>query len=247
MPSRRIPFLASLFVAGALALPGASLVPGATLAAGAAPDPGCLEPGSLLAVIRPDYPRYIGRLRPLAGETVDRIEARRIYMALVRPGAADPVSPASAPFLGPGVHNDVLYDAASLGGGRGAAWSLLLLDHEYFHARHLAGATSLPLPGRVAPDVERHFYEAAAWGFNVAEARAGRYPGLRPDDFREALDRYGEHYAALRSLTRDSRPAAWAAYSDLLRRPSLPITTIGSSPSRVPGRPSDWGRSAAIP
>lgn len=247
MPSRRIPCQASLIVAVALALPAAPLVPGTTPAVWAAPQPGGLEPGSLLGAIRPDYPRYIGRLRPLAGETVDGIEARRIYMALVRPGAADPVSPASAPLLGPGAHNDILYAETSLGGGRGAAWSLLLLDHEYFHARHLAGATSLPLPGRVAPDVERHFYEAAAWGFNVAEARAGRYRGLSPDDFREALDRYGEHYAALRSLTRDSRPAAWAAYSDLLRRPSLPVTTTGPSLSRVPGRPSDSGRSSAIP
>lgn len=247
MPSRRNLSLASVLVAGTLALPAASLVPGATPAACAASGPGSLEPGSLLGAIRPDYPRYIGHLRPLAAGAVDRIEALRIYMALVRPGAADPVSPASAPFLGPGVHNDILYDAASLGGGRSAAWSSLLLDHEYFHARHLAGATSLPLPGRVAPDVERHFYETAAWGWNVAEARAGRYPGLRPGEFREALDRYGEHYAALRSLTRDSRPAAWASYSDLLRRPILLVTTIGSSPSGVPGRPSDSGRSSVIP
>ena len=268
MPTPRTPLLAGLFILGALALPGAEAAAETILSAAvpeAAAGPATnraaaapatrIEPGSLLAALRPDYARFIGRMRPLTGEVLDGIEARRIYMALVRPGAADPASTASAPYLGPDVRNDILYDTASIGGDRSAAWSLLLLDHEYFHARHLAGATSLPLPERVLPEVERHFYEAAAWAWNVAEARSGRYDGLRPDEFREALDRCGEHYAALRSLTQERWPAVWASYSELLRRPTLltppperaPVTTARSLRSRAPGRPSGWDRSPAIP
>lgn len=205
-----------------------------------------MSPEELLGQIRPDYAAYIGRVRPLADQVPDRT-GQHIYMALVRPGGGDPLSPFCAPFVGPGARNDILYATESIRGEHSNAWAMLLLDHEYFHARHLAGATSLPLPGRVAPEVERHFYEAAAWGFNVAEARSGRYPGLRPEEFREALDRYGEHYAALRDLTRASRPVVWAAYSDGLRHPSLAVTTSGSPRARVPARPSGWDRSPAIP
>jgi hypothetical protein len=194
-----------------------------------------------LQAVRPDYHLYIGGMRPM--ETTG---PQPFYMALVRPGATDPALRASAPLAGPGARNDVLYDRARIGAGRSAAWSLLLLDHEYFHARHLAGATSLPLPRMVAPQAERHFYEAAAWGWNIAEARAGRYPGLRPEEFREALDRYGEHYAALRDLLR-GRDAAWDAVSILLRRPASLVTTPGAWRPGAPARPSGPGRSPATP
>src|SRR5712692_6618894 len=142
-------------------------------------------PSLLLQGIHPDFGRYIRALRPLG--TIDRRESepRPIYMALVRPGAVAPVRNESAPFIGPGARNDILYDVFAIGKGRSTAWTLLLLDHEYFHARHLAGSTSLPLPSGAVPEIERHFYEAAAWGFNVAQARSGRYAGLRPDEFRE--------------------------------------------------------------
>ncbi len=226
----------------------------------------------MLATIRPDYQRFIAALRRLdvsARATArDGREPRRIYMALVRPGASDPDRSDSAPFIGSGIRNDVVYDPSSLGTARSAAWSLLLLDHEYFHARHLAGATSLPLPGVVPGEVERHYFEAAAWGFNVAEARAGRYPGLRPDEFREALADYGAHYEALRGLLKETSGERWRAFSDLLRRPVVLVppaaaepgalagagrarsplaTTIGTRPSEAPGRPSGSGPSPAIP
>lgn len=152
---------------------------------------------------------------------------RPIYMALVRRGADDPSRLDNAPFAGPGVRNDIVYQKSSLDASRSLAWTLLLLDHEYFHARHLAGATSLPLPGDVPGECERHFFEAAAWGFNVAEARRGRYDGLREDEFREALDRFGEHYRALRMVTRDTDPAAWQSFSDLLRSPAELVRTAG--------------------
>jgi hypothetical protein len=228
-------------------LPGlAGPDPGAAPAeAPAAPVAG--DPGRLLSILRPDYGTYIDEVRLFDGG-----RGQRIYMALVRPGATDPTRPESAPFAGPGARNDILYDRGSVSGGRSLAWSLLLLDHEYFHARHLAGTTSLPLAGRADPDVERHFYEAAAWGFNVGEARAGRYPGLRPDEFREALDRYGEHYLALRDLVSAREAGLRGSLSDLLRAPAglLPagrVTMSGSPRPAVPARLSGPGRSSAIP
>ncbi len=176
------------------------------------------DPGRILSNIRPDYRRYINALRPLDGAGAS-VRSRRVYMALVRPGADDPGSRHSAPFAGPGSRNDVLYDRHSISGDRSPAWSELLLDHEYFHARHLAGATKLPLPAGVSAEVEWHFFEAAAWAFNVAEARSSRYTGLQPDEFREALDHYGEHYRALRRLLRVEAPATWPRLADLLSRP----------------------------
>src|SRR2546426_553754 len=89
--------------------------------------------------------------------------------------------------------------------------------------------------------------EAAAWGFNVAEARAGRYPGLRPDEFREALDRQGEHYAALKALMKEKDPGRWSGMADLLRQPELLIKTGGSPLAAGRWHPSGWGRSPAIP
>jgi hypothetical protein len=227
MPLREKPRVARVVRwTGGLAL---LLLPG-TLPVGAVSLPaprGGPDPGAILSEIRPDYRDYILALRPLpSGAAAGAV--RRVYMVLVRPGAVDPSSRESAPLAGHGARNDVLYDRSSLNGPRSEAWALLLLDHEYFHARHLAGATSLPLPEGVGPEAARHFFEAAAWGFNVAEARAGRYPGLRPDEFSEALDRYGEHYRALRALTREPAPQAWALFSHLLLDPVRLLRTNGS-------------------
>lgn len=173
-----------------------------------------------LATMRPDYMRYIFSVRPLAPGV-----GRRLYMALVRPGATDPGGRGSAPYAGRGARNDIVYDEAAVSSGHSVAWSRLLLDHEYFHARHMAGATLLPVARGDSLEVERHYNEAAAWGFNVAEARSGQYSGLREDEFREALDRLGEHYAALRTLLKDADPKRWSRLSELLSRPDRLIET----------------------
>ncbi len=243
--SWRAVILVSLVVAAALyGTVGPSTVAGPL---GGGPRALAAWPGSILVTLRPDYRRYIGEVRPVAYDDAPPSGGRGIYMALVRPGAGDPSRPESAPFAGPGVRNDVLYDTAAFREGRSAGWVLLLLDHEYFHARHLAGATSLPLPQGVSAEIERHFYEGAAWGFSVSEARAGRYPGLREDEFREALDRYGDHYAALRTATRPSEQGVRRLYSDLLLLPPRLLTTDGSRTSADPGRPSVLGPSPGTP
>jgi hypothetical protein len=168
-------------------------------------------------------------------------------MALVRPGATDPAGHGSVPYAGPGARNDIVYDEAAVASGHSVAWRCLLLDHEYFHARHVAGATLLPVSRGGPIAIERHYNEAAAWAFNVAEARAGLYPGLREDEFREALDRLGEHYAELRALLKDTEPERWSRISDLLRRPAALLTTAGSPPSGARSRPFDRGPSPATP
>src|SRR2546425_1113025 len=210
--------LCSLLAAGG----AASIVSAQTMTAPADDDPRVDSPALVraLASMRPDYTRYIFSVRPLAPGI-----GRRLYMALVRPGATDPSVHGSAPFAGRGARNDIVYDQAAVVSGHSVAWTRLLLDHEYFHARHMAGATRLPVARGDPLEVERHYNEAAAWGFNVAEARAGQYPGLREDEFREALDRLGEHYAALRALLKDTDPKRWGRLSDLLSRPERLIET----------------------
>ncbi len=204
-------------------------------------------PGDLLAAVRPDYRTYIDAIRPISETDAAPPGRRPIYMALVRPGADDPVHRDSAPYAGAGARNDILYARSSFDTSRTMAWSILLLDHEYFHARHLAGTTSLPLPSHLLAEGERHFFEAAAWGFNVAEARAGRYPGLREVEFREALNRYGEHYRALRSLLADLEPAGRQPFVDLVRTPAELLRTADSRPASVLSRPAAPDRSATTP
>ena len=194
-----------------------------------------------LSSLRPDYGLYIETLRPLAPDV-----RRNIYMALVQPGATDPGGRASAPFAGSGARNDIVFDERAIRGGHSGAFVLLLLDHEYFHARHLARTTTVPPAGRVPLEIERRFSEAAAWGFNIAEARAGRYPGLRLDELREALDRYRDHYLALRDLVERDDPGRWDTLALALRRPDL-VTTRDSAPSGDRSRPSDRGRSTGTP
>lgn len=178
----------------------------------------------LLSSLHPDYLQFVSAVRPLPEGAGSRAS---VYMVLVRTGADDATAHASAPFAGRGARNDILYDPAVFRSGRSLAWLQLLLDHEYFHARHLAGGTTVPLPARSGADRERHWFEAAAWGWSVAQARAGRYDGLKETEFREALDRYGDHLRALRpagSFAPVSMPAA-----ALL--PAAPAPPSGSGPA----------------
>jgi hypothetical protein len=173
----------------------------------------------VLCALHPDYRTWVKSVRPL--QPGDGARAS-VYMALVRQGAGDAVSGSSAPLLGAGARNDIVYDPAVLAAGRSAAWVQLLLDHEYFHARHLAGGSIVPLPSSLAPAAARHYYEAAAWGYTVARARAGAYPGLSESEFREALDRYGDHARALRQMTGRAFPETLLQHA---------LATVNASPA----------------
>jgi hypothetical protein len=211
--------------AGALASP----VPQVMVAA-SAPAPLADPAETVLGALHPDYRAWVKSVRPLQPGDGERAS---VYMALVRQGAGDAVSGSSAPVLGPDAHNDIVYDPAVLTAGRSLAWVQLLLDHEYFHARHLAGGSLVPLPAGLSSAAARHYYEAAAWGYTVARARAGSYPGLSEMEFREALDRYGDHARALRQLTGRSVPETLLQHALLTASPApsssapAPLSALG--------------------
>jgi len=161
-----------------------------------------------LAALHPDWQNYIGAVRPAAGAPGN------LYLGLVEPGGTDPRLASEAPTPGRGRRFDLLFfPAAELEEG---PWGRLLLDHEYFHARHLARAASTPLPGFGEAPADRHFREAMAWGYNLQRSREGAYGDLPAARRAEVLARYREHRDAFRRFVRERDPDAWAYYARLL-------------------------------
>ncbi|MCI0658977.1 MAG: hypothetical protein L0170_18140 [Acidobacteria bacterium] len=182
----------------------------------------------ILAAMRPDYANYIGAIR--AGST--RFHPVTLYMGLVREGGIDPTSLEDAPLIGRGVRNDVVVYADSREAGRSDGWAMLLIDHEYFHARHLARGDNTPVPSFGSEEVDRHFYEAVAWGYNLAQAEEGEYPTLTHADYLEAFRNYTMHFESFRDyiLRRDRH--AWAHYRRFLPEPiSLERTVLARNQS----------------
>jgi hypothetical protein len=170
----------------------------------------------ILARLHPDCFLYVGAVR--AGET--RFHPPTLYMGLVRAGGKDPTRIDDAPVLGRGVKNDIIVYADSKEAGRSAGWGMLLIDHEYFHARHLARGDRTPVPFFGDPDMDRHFYEAAAWGFNLAQAEEGQYPTLTHADYLEAFRNYSMHFDAFRDFILRHDYHAWAHYRRFLPDPA---------------------------
>ena len=169
----------------------------------------------LLAELRPDYHLYVGSIRP--GPL--RTHPSHLYMGLVRPGGSDPTNLRDAPLMGHRVQNDIIVYEDSQERGRSNGWALLLIDHEYFHARHLARGDQTPFPSFGDPAIDRHFFEAAAWGYNLSQAEAGTYTTLTHADYREAFRTYSFHFEAFRDyVLRHDRPA-WAHYRRFLPDP----------------------------
>jgi hypothetical protein len=142
-----------------------------------------------------------------------------LYMGLVRTGGRDPLGRDDTPMVGSGVRNDIIVYADSREAGRSLGWAMLLIDHEYFHARHLGRGDRTPTPFFGDPDIDRHFYEAVAWGYNLAQADEGEYPTLTHADYAEAFRNYTLHFEAFREfILRRDRPA-WAHYQRFLPDP----------------------------
>jgi len=176
----------------------------------------------LLARLHPDYKRYVGSIR--MGET--RFHPSGIYMGLVRPGGKDPTQLADCPLIGHGAKNDIIVYADSREAGRSPGWGLLLIDHEYFHARHLARGDRTPTPSFGDPEIDRHFYEAVAWGYNLVQAEEDEYPTLTHADYLEAFKNYTMHFEAFREyVLRRDRPA-WAHYKRFLPDPDSREKTV---------------------
>ena len=169
----------------------------------------------ILAGMRPDYAEYVGSIR--TGQT--RFHPATLYMGLVRPGGKDPLQIQDAPLLGRGVRNDIVVYADSREAGRSAGWAMLLIDHEYFHARHLARGDRTPVPSFGNPETDRHYYEAVAWGYNLAQAEEDQYPSLTHADYLEAFRNYTLHFEAFRDYILRHDRTAWAHYHRFLPDP----------------------------
>ena len=177
---------------------------------------------ALLAALHPDYASYVGSVR--MGAT--RFHPSTLYMGLVRAGGEDPTSRDDAPRVGHGVKNDIIVYADSREAGRSLGWGLLLIDHEYFHARHLARGDSTPTPSFGDAEADRHFYEAVAWGYNLAQADEGDYPSLTHADYMEAFRNYTMHFEEFRDFILRRDHHAWAHYKRFLPDPATRVRTV---------------------
>ena len=196
-----------IFLLGCLGAAGAGLA-GVPIATG---DDYC----KLLRDLRPDYARFVGKIR--VGES--RFHPANLYMGLVRDGGRDPNRIEDAPALGRGVRNDIIVYADSREAGRTLGWAMLLIDHEYFHARHLARGDRTPVPAFGDPEIDRHYYEAVAWGYNLAQADEDEYPTLTHADYLEAFRNYSMHFEAFRDYVLRHDRTAWAHYRRFLPDP----------------------------
>ena len=135
---RRGALLSGRVAAGALCV-AAAFTAGSTRAADLSPD----QVAALIATMHPDYTTYIHSIR--YGRS--RLRPESIYAGLVRPGGADPRDAGDGPRAGRGAVNDLIVYADTFEPWRTPAWRLMIADHEYFHARHLAKGYDLPLVG----------------------------------------------------------------------------------------------------
>jgi len=188
---------------------------------------------ALLTSLHPDYHLYIGDVR--YGSS--RLRPETHYAGLVRPGGDDPADPEDGPVAGRGAVNDLVIYADMFEIWRTPAWRLLVADHEYFHARHLAKGFDLPVVGFGRGDVDADYYEALAWEYVVRRSAAGLYGQLGRREAAEAAARYAEHYKRFFQFVMSAQPSAWAHYGrflpDPLRQP-LPLSSAGSAPPEAP-------------
>ena len=178
----------------------------------------------LLTVMRPDHHRFIREVRPAPAG----LAPANVSMGLVRPGGRDPRRRTDAPRSGVGERFDLLvFDT----GGFTASWTLLLLDHEYSHARHLARADDLPFPTFGDRGANHHFQEALAWGYSLGRAAQGDYGDLPDARWEEARSRYRSHRAAFDRFVRRRQPAMWTYYARLLPTDpeETPVGGVGRS------------------
>ena len=176
----------------------------------------------ILAAMHPDYASFVGSIH--AGST--RFHPATLYMGLVRSGGKDPTLLEDAPILGRGVKNDIVVYSDSREAGRSDGWAMLLIDHEYFHARHLARGDKTPVPSFGDPEVDRHFYEAVAWGYNLTQADEGEYPTLTHADYLEAFRNYTMHFESFRDYVLRHDHHAWAFYRKFLPEPNSLERTV---------------------
>jgi hypothetical protein len=162
----------------------------------------------LLEQMHPEYRAFVHEVR--GGAT--RLHPQGLVAGLVRPGGRDPRDPRDAPLAGAGTRNDIIVYEDTFEPGASEAWRRVLVDHEYFHALHLGHGAAAPAVDFGDPGVNRDYYEALAWGYNLERIEQSSYPGLSLGERRLAEERYRGHRLAFeRWLQRDHRDA-WQHY-----------------------------------
>jgi len=169
------------------------------------------DPIALLRGLHDDFQIYVHDVRSLSSADVS-ISPQALYSGLVRIGGADPRLRGDAPASGRGARNDIVIFASTLDSSRAPAWRKAILDHEYFHARHLARGWTTPLVDFGDAGTNHDYYEAVAWGYVLLRARGGAYGEIRAEDLREITALYTKHFQAFRAFILDRQPTAWVHY-----------------------------------
>ncbi len=183
----------------------------------------CLDPAAaspsetnrlraLLAAMHPDHARYIQSVRSAPAG----VAPADLYLGLVRVGGRDPRDPADAPRPGAQQRYDVLVFRPPSATPWSDGWSRLLVDHEYFHARHLARGDRLPRPTFARASANRHFQEALAWGYNLQRLSENAYGALPEQRRREVRQHYRRHREALARYVQQKQPSVWSYYGRFL-------------------------------
>ena len=160
-----------------------------------------------LSAMHPDHETWIASVRAEEG----RAEGVT-YAGLVRPSGTDPADEDDAPIRGAGVRNDLVIFPATLAAPHSPAWLDVILDHEYFHARHLSRGFPIPLVSFGNERADRHYLEALAWGWVVKRIDDGLHDGLGPKERAEVQAAYERHLDGFRKFIMARQPEAWAHY-----------------------------------
>lgn len=160
----------------------------------------------ILSSLHPDYGIFVGEVR----DGGRRLHPSGLLSGLVRPGGENPRDPRDAPRAGG--RNDIIVYDDTFEAGTSTAWHRLLVDHEYFHARHLGRGAEAPAVDFGDEGANRHYYEALAWGYNLERIEQGRYPGLSPREARRSRERYWRHRAGFESWLLRYHADAWSHY-----------------------------------
>jgi len=189
---------------------------------------------SMLASLHPDYGAYISSVR--YGPT--RLHPATLYAGLVRSGGLDPRDPDHAPATGRGATNVLIIYADMFEPWRSQGWRLLIADHEYFHARHLARGFDIPLAGFGVRRADTAYREALAWAWVLSRSLQGIYGPLSDRERSEVSSRYTEHYEAFFEFVSERQASAWAHYGRFLPGPESLIRQASSAPTAATPPPA---------
>jgi len=207
-----------------------SLQPSGSMAAETTPE----QMSAMLASLHPDYRDYISSVR--YGPT--RLHPATLYAGLVRSGGLDPRDPDQAPRVGRGATNVLIIYADMFEPWRSGAWRLLVADHEYFHARHLARGFDIPVAGFGVSRADTAYREALAWAWVLERGGQGVYGPLSERELREAASRYTQHYEAFLEFVMERQASAWAHYGRFLPDPESLIKLASSAPTAATPPPA---------